>query len=318
MKILRGLSEIAEFRGGFFSIGNFDGVHLGHRSMLSVLTGRARPLKTAAVVFTFDPHPIALLRPGQIPPPLTTTERKLELLAECGVDATLVYPTDQPLLDLVPREFFDRIVVGRLAAQGLVEGPNFFFGHNRAGSVDTLREYCRGANLELHVAEPVFVKDVLVSSTEIRRRIALGDVRTAAELLGAPYQVRGTVGEGARRGRTLGFPTANLSGVETVLPRDGVYAGRARLARTSDRWQPAAINVGPNPTFAEHQRKLEVHLLDFSGDLYGRLLDVEFIERLRDTRPFSGPEELKHQLDRDVRRVREVAGSLAREHPPSG
>lgn len=312
MKILSGLAEAGTVGGGFVSIGNFDGVHRGHRSMLATLVRRARQFSVPAVVFTFDPHPIVLLRPEQSPPPLSTTERKLELLAECGVDCTLVYPTDRALLDLPPRQFFDEIVRGRLAARGLVEGPNFCFGHDRAGNIALLADYCSAAGLMLDVVPSVEVDGVLVSSTEIRGLVQRGEVRSAGMLLGSPYRVRGRVAEGARRGRTLGFPTANLGQIRTVLPREGVYAGRALVDGAA---YAAGINVGPNPTFAEQSHKFEVHLIDFEGDLYERWLDVELIDRIRDTVAFAGLEELRRQLQSDMARVREMIGEASSGHP---
>src|SRR5262245_31966740 len=301
MKVYRGIDNIAACRNGFVSIGNFDGVHRGHQSMIAALTRSAARHSAPAVIFTFDPHPIALLRPGQSPPPLSTTERKLELLAQYPVDAVLVYPTDQALLHLSPRDFFDRIITGRLQARGLVEGPNFFFGHDRAGNIETLRDYCEAARMELEIVPPVTVGDHLVSSTEIRKLIADGRVREAAELLDYTYRVSGTVVRGAERGRSIGFPTANLEGIRTVLPRDGVYAGRVQVGSA---WYAAGINLGPNPTFADQDRKLEAHLINFAGDLYGARLALEFIDRLRDTVRFENVEQLKAQLAMDIERVR--------------
>lgn len=304
MQVVRGLDQLDGFRHGFVSIGNFDGVHRGHQSMIAVLTRSAREHDAPAVIFTFDPHPIALLRPGQSPPPLSTTERKIELLSNFGVDAVVVYPTDQALLGLSPQEFFDRILLGRLEARGLVEGPNFFFGQGRSGNIETLGEFCAAARMSLQIVPPVSVGDQLVSSTEIRRMICDGRVRDAASLLGYPYGISGTVVRGAERGRTIGFPTANLEGVRTVIPRDGVYAGRALAGA---KWYPAGINVGPAPTFADQERKLEVHLADFSGDLYGARIAVEFLDRLRDTTRFASVDDLKAQLTRDLDQVRALA-----------
>lgn len=304
MQVVRGLDEVEVCRRGFVSIGNFDGVHRGHQSMIAVLTRNAASGGAPAVIFTFDPHPIALLRPGQSPPPLSTTERKLELLGQFGVDAVVVYPTDQALLNLSPREFFDRIIIGRLEARGLVEGPNFFFGHGRAGHIGTLQEFCGAAKIELSIVPPVNVGDHLVSSSEIRRLITDGRVREAGALLGYRYRISGSVVRGAERGRTIGFPTANVEGVRTVLPRDGVYAGRAQVGA---EWYAAGVNVGLAPTFADQERKLEVHLIDFSGDLYGSRILVEFVERLRDTVRFEGVEELKAQLRQDIAVTRKLA-----------
>jgi len=313
MQVFRGLDDAAGCRDGFVSIGNFDGVHRGHQSMIAELVQNARRHAAPAVVFTFDPHPIALLRPGQSPPPLSTTERKIELLSQCGVDAVLVYPTDQELLQLTPREFFDRIVLKRLQARGLVEGPNFFFGHKRAGSIETLREFCGAASIDLEIVPPVAVGDHLVSSSEIRRLITEGEVREAGALLGATYRVAGTVVRGAERGRTIGFPTANLEGIRTVLPRDGVYAGRALVSSTGSggSWFAAGINIGGNPTFADQERKVEVHLADYSGNLYGCRLVVELAERLRDTVRFDGIEKLKTQLAIDIDRARALANEIS-------
>ena len=301
MQILHGFDIPAAYRGGCVSIGNFDGVHLGHRRIVETLLRRAREANRPAVVFTFDPHPITILRPGHAPPPLTTSARKVELLGEFGIDCVLLYPTDQALLDLTPDEFFDRIVQGELQATGLVEGPNFFYGHNRAGNVETLRQSCESAGLSFDAVEPIRLEGRLVSSSEIRGLIARGEVHSAAELLGRDYDVEGVVTQGAGRGRTLGIPTANLTGVKTLLPADGVYAGAAFV---DGRRVAAALNLGPNPTFAEQARKLEVHLLDFSGDLYGRTLRVEFWERLRETVRFEGVERLKEQIAADIKHVR--------------
>jgi riboflavin kinase/FMN adenylyltransferase len=304
MHISHGFDDAAGLRNGFVSIGNFDGVHRGHQSMIAVLTRHAKTAGAPSVIFTFDPHPIALLRPGQSPPPLSTTERKIELLAQHGVDGVIVYPTDQPLLQLSPREFFDQIVIDRLDVRGLVEGPNFFFGHDRAGNIETLRDFCREAGKVLEIIPPVAVAGLLVSSSEIRRLIAAGQVRQAAGLLGCPYRISGSVVRGAERGRTIGFPTANLEGIRTVLPCDGVYAGRAKSGTT---WYAAGINIGPNPTFADQDRKLEVHFIDYAGDLYGARVAVEILDRLRDTVRFGSVAQLQTQLQADIDRARALA-----------
>lgn len=304
MMLLRGFDEPDCFRGGVVAIGNFDGVHRGHQSMIARLVARAKDAGVAAVVLTFEPHPIQLLRPDRAPPRLVTLEGKAELLARFGVGCVIAYPTDWDLLRLSPQEFFDRVVLDQLDARGLVEGPNFHFGRNRAGNVQTLHALCAAAGRELEVVPPVEIDGRLVSSSSVRSLIADGQIADANRLLGHNYRVQGIVGMGAQRGRRLGFPTANLSGIETLIPRDGVYAGRCRTQGTS---HAAAIHVGPNATFGESQRHVEVHLIDFEGDLYGQRLDVEFVERLRETRKFGGPDELQQQLRRDVQAARDVA-----------
>lgn len=297
----RGFEGIEELRGGYVSIGNFDGVHVGHQLMLRTLVQQATRENVPSVVLTFDPHPISLLRPSQAPPLLTTMEQRGELFESLGVEHLIIYPTDHAFLDLEPRKFFETIVRRELCAKGLVEGPNFFYGKDRAGSVETLRVASETAGIEFTVIPPVRVEGRLVSSSAVREVLLQGNVKTAAGLLGRAYAVSGEVVHGAARGRTIGFPTANLQGVATLLPRDGVYAGAVIVGGRKYR---GAINLGANPTFQEEQRKFEIHILDFNGDLYGSMLSVEFIERIRDTRPFDSLQELLDQLHRDVEFVR--------------
>ena len=308
MHIQRGFQKPDKYHGGWVTIGNFDGVHRGHQSMLATLVARAGAANAPAVVMTFDPHPIALLRPQQTPPALSLLDHKLELFAQHGIGTVVVYPTDHALLRLTPNEFFRDIVLGRLNASGLVEGPNFFFGHNRAGNVQTLRTLCDESNCSLEVVPAVIVNGRLISSSEIRSRIASGRISEAVEMLGHPHRVRGIVGVGAMRGRTIGFPTANLEGVTTLLPPDGVYAGTCDVG---GKTYPAAINLGPNPTFGETARKFEAHLLGFAGDLYGQTLDVDLLARVRDVVRFESSDALKQQLNQDLESVRALANAAA-------
>ncbi|HJT36288.1 MAG TPA: bifunctional riboflavin kinase/FAD synthetase [Pirellulales bacterium] len=304
MKLFRHLTELpAGFRAGAVAIGNFDGVHLGHARIVERLIAQARDVGGPAVVFTFDPHPARLLRPEQAPLPLTWTKRKSQLLGELGVDVMIAYPTDLTLLQLTDREFFELIVRKRLAAGAVVEGPNFFFGHNRTGNVEVLRRLTDETGLELEVVEPVTMDGEVVSSSRIRALLSAGKVDDARQMLTRPYRIRGMVTHGAGRGAAIGFPTANLAAIDTLLPAPGVYAGAAYV--NGGRW-PAAINIGGNPTFGEQQLKIEVHLLDFDAPLYGEPVEVEFLSRLRDVRQFAGIDDLKRQLARDVEAAREV------------
>jgi riboflavin kinase/FMN adenylyltransferase len=293
-----------ELREGALTIGNFDGVHLGHARLIERLVARARHIGGPAVVFTFDPHPVRLLRPDRAPWPLTWTERKARLLEQLGVDWTIAYPTDEALLQLSDREFFQQIVRDKLAARSMVEGPNFFFGHNRAGNIDVLGKLTAAAGMRLDVVEPVVIDGAIVSSSRVRNLIAGGKVDEARRLLTQPYRIRGIVTHGAGRGARIGFPTANLAGIDTLLPGVGVYGGHAYL---NGEHFAAAINVGANPTFGEQELKVEVHLIDFHRPIYGEPLEVDFLSRLRDVRPFSGVEELKTQLVQDVEAARGVA-----------
>ena len=302
MQLLRKLSETESCRGGFVAIGNFDGVHRGHQRMIGTLVEQARTENVPAVVFTLDPHPIALLAPGQVPPSLSTLERKADLLEGCGVDALIAYPTDHALLELSPDEFFQRIIRQTLDARGLVEGPNFCFGKDRAGDVETLRELCERDGLTLTVVEAVTTDaETVVSSSQIRRAIQDGRIADAVAMLGHPYRLSGVVETGARRGSELGFPTANLSGVKTLLPPDGVYAARCEVGGLT---RAAAVHLGPNPTFDDGTRKLEVHVIDYAGDLYGQPLSIDLIDRVRDTMRFEDVESLRSQLASDVESIR--------------
>jgi riboflavin kinase/FMN adenylyltransferase len=288
------------------AIGNFDGVHLGHLRIVQRLLERAQALPGPAVVFTFDPHPVRILRPDECPPPLTWTERKAQLLAQQGVDKIVAYPTDEALLQLTAREFFDQIVCQALGARAMVEGPNFFFGHNREGNVAVLGQLTTAAGISLDVVEPFQWEGTIVSSSLVRSLIAAGEVARAARMLSAPYRIRGMVTHGAGRGVKLGFPTANLEAVDTLLPRLGVYAGRAWLGGTG---YPAAINLGPSPTFGEELIKVEVHLIEYHEAMYGQPLEVEFLERLRDVVAFDSEVQLVQQLEQDVARARHIAVS---------
>jgi riboflavin kinase/FMN adenylyltransferase len=310
MIVQRGFEEAAAYRSGFVSIGNFDGVHLGHQRMISTLVRRAQQATRPSVVLTFDPHPLELLAPEKAPPRLCSPQRKAELLAECGVDCLIVYPTDAGLLNLSPREFFDRVLIEEVQTGGLVEGPNFCFGKDRAGDVTTLRKFCDEAGVQLDVVEAVSVRGRLVSSSEIRKLIREGSMAEAAVMLGRSYRITGEVQRGASRGAGLGFPTANLSECGVMLPCAGVYAA---LASVRGREYGAAVHIGPNPTFADPRQKTEVHLIDYvGGDLYGETISVDFLDRVRDTMEFGSAAALTEQLSCDVaeaRRIIQAVGS---------
>jgi riboflavin kinase/FMN adenylyltransferase len=300
-------------RRAYVAVGNFDGVHLGHSRLIARLAANARAAGVPAVALTFDPHPISLLRPEQAPIPLLWTERKAALLVAAGATEVGVFLTGPWLLGLTAREFFDRVIVGRLEARGMVEGPNFAFGRDRGGDAALLAAWCREAGLGFEEVEPAAVDGQLVSSSRIRRCVAEGRVDEAARLLGRPYRLRGIVTHGAGRGAGLGFPTANLDGIDTMLPADGVYAAHAFIdglepAATTTPPPPiaAACHIGPNVTFGEQVRKVEAHLLDHDGDLYGRTIELDLLEHLRPSRPFSGLEDLLAQIRIDVERTRTV------------
>lgn len=308
MLFLNGFTDPDAYRGGFLSLGNFDGVHRGHQAMLGQLVANARRLGGPAVVMTFEPHPLALIAPERLPPKLTTLDEKARLLAELGIDCLIAYKTDTHLLQLTAEEFFERIIREEIAARGLIEGPNFCFGRGRKGTIDTLKVMCAAAHLELKVCEMIALDGEDVSSTTIRTALREGRIRDANTGLGRPYRLAGKVATGARRGRTLGFPTANLDEIETLIPGNGVYAGTSLIEGVR---YPAAIHIGPNPTFGENAQKVEIHLVGFLGDIYGTTLAVDFLDRVRGVQRFSSAEELKAQLERDIAVTREIAARPA-------
>ncbi|MFN5706440.1 MAG: bifunctional riboflavin kinase/FAD synthetase [Planctomycetota bacterium] len=307
MKLLRRLEQFpSELRGGALTIGNFDGVHRGHKHVMQRLKQHAAAVNGPAIVFTFDPHPARLLRPEHSPPPLTWIDRKAELLSELGVDAVVAYPTDLALLQLEYADFFHKIVLERIGARAMVEGPNFYFGHDRHGDVQKLAELCTDYGLALEVVQPKLETsgEEMISSSRIRRLIGSGDVAGAGRLLTQPYRIRGLVVHGSARGASLGFPTANLDAIDTLVPAHGVYVGRAQIER---RWYWTAVHIGPNPTFGEFASKVEIHVLDFDGSLYGTVLEVDFIDRIRGVKAFADIESLRTQLQRDIEFARDVA-----------
>ncbi|EMI44219.1 riboflavin biosynthesis protein RibF [Rhodopirellula sp. SWK7] len=302
-------------KNGAVSIGNFDGVHVGHRELLARTRANADAVGGPAVVVVLDPHPASVLRPHSAPARLTTIRRRAELMSELGIDALVVCPVSIEFLNRTAEEFFDFLIVQRLQAKVLVEGPNFFFGRDRGGDVHVLRTLCEQAGMQLEVVHPRIDDGRMVSSSRIREAISAGEIEAANAMLQSTYQVTGRVTTGERRGRLIGFPTANLTDIETLVPENGVYAAKVSIGgndspeSTCDHAKTliAAVHVGPNPTFDEEQRtKVEVHCLDYDGDLYDRELTVEWIARVRPIQKFSGADALTAQLRRDVENVRKL------------
>lgn len=269
-----------------------------------------------AVAVTFDPHPARLLRPESAPTRLTSIPVRAARMSQLGIDALVVCETTQDLLNLSAAEFFQSLVCEQLSAKGIVEGPNFFFGKDRAGDIKMLRQMTHKSDCELEIVEAELSGDRMVSSSMIRNCIADGDVAEAASLCGHRHLITGIVAKGAQRGRQLGFPTANLEQIDAFIPKPGVYAGLATLQgdvdhQKTDETFAAAIHIGPNPTFNDDAAvKVEVHLIGYDGNLYDQRLRVEFVDHVRDVQRFSSPDHLKKQLIKDVQSVRDLVSAI--------
>ncbi len=305
VRLIRSIDELpAELQRGAVTIGNFDGVHRGHAVLLERLVRQARSVGGPAIVFTFDPHPAQLPVPSRGPTTIDVDRAEGSAAGRSGRRRHGGLPHGPSDAGAAPQAFFDRIVLGQLRARAVVEGPNFYFGKDRAGDVRDLARMCTQAGVVCEVVEPEQVGDRFVSSSLIRELIQAGDIRQADGLLTQPYCIHGPVVRGAGRGAQLGFPTANVEPVGMVLPPLGVYAGCATVA---GRKYAAAINIGPNPTFGEAEVKFEIHLIGCQQDLYGEMLALDFLDRLRDIQQFTDVDALKRQLAQDVAAAQAVA-----------
>ncbi|MGY4919791.1 bifunctional riboflavin kinase/FAD synthetase [Streptomyces sp. 900116325] len=316
MQRWRGLEDIPQDWGrSVVTIGSYDGVHRGHQLIIGRAVERARELGVPSVVVTFDPHPSEVVRPGSHPPLLAPHHRRAELMAELGVDALLILPFTTEFSKLAPADFIVKVLVDKLHAQLVIEGPNFRFGHKAAGNVQLLTEF--GATYDYSVE----VIDLYVSgeagggepfsSTLTRRLVAEGDVAGAAEILGRPHRVEGVVVRGAQRGREMGFPTANVETLpHTAIPADGVYAG---WLNANGETMPAAISVGTNPQFDGTERTVEAYAIDRVGlDLYGLHVSVDFLAYVRGMAKFDSLDDLLVAIAADVKRASELVAAYDR------
>lgn len=318
MIVFRDPSEVpADFGPSALAIGKFDGVHAGHRAVIERLKADAAASGARSVAVTFDRNPLALLRPEICPENVVSVDRKLELLGELGIDATLLLTFDQSLASQSPQAFIEDILVGALHVSTVLVGEDFRFGHRGAGTPALLRELGPEYGFTVDVVDDVHISgsERRVSSSWIRELLSEGDVTTAARVLGRPVDVRGEVVHGLKRGRELGFPTANLSEtIDAFVPADGIYAGWLHDHDTGIR-HPSAISVGTNPTFDDVLvRQVEAHVLDEDAlDLYGHDVTVEFTERLRGMVAFEGIDALMLQIAADVDAARTILASDALE-----
>jgi len=305
MQVLQSTTEAVFARGATVAIGNFDGVHLGHRALLTRARDLARADDCAAVALTFGPHPARFFAPELAPPLITTEGQKLSLMAETGLDAAVVEPFDAQLAAMPPEDFVRRVLVERLAARHVVVGRGFVFGRGRSGDIETLEALGEALGFVAHGIDPVRAGAIVVSSTKIREFILMGRVRGAATLLGRPFEIVGRVVDGDGRGRKIGIPTANLDADNELVPGRGVYLGWVELQR-GDRFH-AVINVGTAPTVRKVIRTtIEGHLLDFEENIRGQRIAIGFRQRLRDERRFESVDDLVTAIRLDIANAREL------------
>lgn len=292
-------------RGGIGTIGNFDGLHLGQRAIIDRVVARARELGVPAVVITFDPHPLVILRPDQAPVRLTTPEQKEKLLAEAGVDVVLILRFTPEFARVPARQFVRELLHERLDLREVYVGRSFVFGHGREGDLELLQEMGKELGFQAFGVEEVVWAGERISSTRIRRSIGEGKVEDAAVMLGRPYSISGKIARGDRMGQRLGWPTINLMPEHKLVPLDGVYAGRVFFPSFPATFD-CVTNIGTRPTVYEnYQRVVESHVLDFKADVYGKRVEVSFYKRLREERIFPTVMDLSAQIARDVEATRE-------------
>ncbi len=298
------------FKNPVLTIGNFDGVHLGHQRIFRLVREKAREIGGQSIVYTFDPHPVQELAPERKPLLITTPEEKVRLIEEQGIDTLIVAKFTREYAAQTAEEFVKEVLYDEIKIRHIFVGHDFTFGKGRLGNIALLMELGKKYGFHAEMVEAVRVDGLVVSSTRIRQLVALGEMREAAKLLGRPYVLRGEVIHGHGRGsKKLGFPTANIRPTGELIPKPGIYAV---WVLCGDQRYPGVVNLGWNPTFQDQKFSVEVHILDFHRDIYGELLGLEFVERLRDERAFTGPEELIAQIKKDIVKTRQILSPKAK------
>ena len=330
MEIIRGIpSGEMQLAYPILAVGNFDGVHLGHQAILRQVVQRAREVRGTALALTFDPHPVKVLAPDRPMVLLTSLPQKVRLIEALGLGRLICLPFTLDFSEQKPAEFIENVLHLGIRAREVYVGRNFAFGHGREGTAEDLQRIGRSLGMEVSIIEPVLVGGTMVSSSRIRKLLLEGQVAAAAGLLGRAYEIEGIVVGGDRRGRLLGFPTANLQPPEELVPKAGVYAVKVIKGSGQDQLGPlsAIAYIGTRPTFTSNRREegpsiintsrqnnqtIEVHLFKYEGDLYQERLCVSFLERVRDEMVFSGPEELALQIKKDVDKAHAIHEKIAR------
>ncbi|MGE5415328.1 MAG: bifunctional riboflavin kinase/FAD synthetase [Acidobacteriota bacterium] len=309
MLIVEGIENFQTQKGLVLALGNFDGVHLGHQQLINSAIDESRMNGGTSSVLVFDPHPLRVLIPERAPRLLTTTMQKAEILEKMGLDCLVITPFTHEIAGWCPERFVDDMLVGTLHVSAVYVGYNYTFGHKGGGDPELLQRLGKNRGFEVRVVSPVRVQERIVSSSLIRVCLEQGDIRAVSEFAGRWLFLDGVVVKGEQRGQTIGFPTANLqSDPEVILPGLGVYVCRAYVAGST---YGAVVNVGKKPTFhAEYPVSVEAFLIDYSGDLYGQNMRLEFCDRLRGEMKFNGPDELIKQIQQDIEKGRNILENM--------
>lgn len=308
MKLIESLDKLDKpFLNAVITIGNFDGVHKGHQALLKIVKNKAKEIGGTSVAMTFDPHPIIVLQKKNHPPLITMYEQKIELLSRHDLDVLIAVPFNNEFASITAKDFVEDLLVKRIGVKAIVVGNDYSFGKNREGNIDLLKQYADQLGFEVIVVDWKQISDECgerISSTKIRDIIQQGKVEDAVNLLGRFYQIRGEVVRGRNRGgKLLGFPTANIHLQDELSPKTGVYAVTVQFDGVVYN---GVANIGYSPTFDDHIFTIEVHILDFEGDIYDRHIRVNFISRLRDEKKFSDIDELSGQIKRDITKARKI------------
>ncbi len=308
MKLIKNLDEITEpFKNAVITIGNFDGVHIGHQALFHEVIERADSIDGTSIAMTFDPHPLRVLTDNGHPVLITLYEQKAELIEKSGIDVLVRIQFTRQFASLTAKEFIEDILIGRIGMKAIIVGKDYTFGKNREGNIELLQDFAKTHGFKVITASWIQSARNIngrVSSTKIRELIGAGKVAKAQHLLGRYYQIRGIVAAGRDRGgRLLGFPTANINLQDELCPKSGVYAV---IVECSDKHYNGVANIGYSPTFDDHVFTVEVHILDFDQNIYSSNIRVNFVERIRDEIKFSGVEELSEQIRKDIITARKI------------
>lgn len=309
MQVVKGIENITKVHQNcVVTLGFFDGLHIGHKAILAEAIKMRNILQSSIMVFTFDRHPDELICPDKSPPLITTLAEKKAILQGSGVDILLVAEFDTPFSRFSPHNFVTSILYRKLMARGVVAGYNYKFGFHKKGNANFLKQEGERYNFQVKIVQPVYVNKTLVSSSLVRQRISEGKVDSVERYLGRWYSLSGTVTRDEGRGNIVGFPTANIAfATQKIIPKEGVYAG---IVKFNEKKFWGAVNIGKRPTFDGQQLVIEVHILDFKGDLYGQEIEIAFIKRLRDEQKFASSAQLATQIKKDIQKIRKILYSL--------